>query len=57
MQSRVLIAIAAIIGGISVSAIVLVGIFSPTSMVIVPWLVGALSALGIALGYFATIRR
>lgn len=57
MEKTVHIAIAAIIGGISLSSIVLVGIFAPTSMSIVPWIVGALSGLGIALGYFASASR
>jgi hypothetical protein len=42
------------VGGICLSSIVLVGIFSPQNMMILPWVVGALCALGIALGFFAS---
>jgi hypothetical protein len=54
VENRTIIALAAIVGGICLSSIVLVGIFSPQNMMILPWVVGALCALGIALGFFAS---
>lgn len=54
MQSSSFIAIAAIVGGMCISAIVLVGIFAREQMSILPWIVCPLCLLGIALGYFAS---
>jgi hypothetical protein len=55
-RNRITVSIAAIIGGFSISSIVLVALFAPQSMDIVPWIVGLLSLFGVALGYFGTRR-
>jgi hypothetical protein len=48
--------IAAIIGGVSVAMVALVAIFSPQNISVAPWIVGGLSIMGIALGYFSSNR-
>lgn len=53
-QLNTYIVIAAIIGGLSLGAIVLVGIFAPGSMAVAAWIVAALALMGGALGYFAS---
>lgn len=55
MENGTIIGLAAIIGGVCLSSIVLVAVLARDSMNIVPWIVGSLSLLGIALGYFASI--
>lgn len=57
LKSNSQIALAAIIGGVCVSSIVLVGIFSQGDLSTVPWIVGSLCLMGIALGYFISPKR
>ena len=52
----VYVGIAAIISGVSLAAIVLVGVFAPQAMSVTPWIVGALCAMGSALGYLVSKR-
>ena len=48
------IGIAGIIGGACLGVIALIGIFSPEHMTIAPWTVGALSIMGLGLGYLSS---
>jgi peptidoglycan/LPS O-acetylase OafA/YrhL len=49
--------IAAILGGASLGVIALIAIFSPDNLSVAPWIVGGLSMMGIALGYFSSNSR
>lgn len=53
LLNSALIGIAAIIGGVSLVTVTLIAIPSPDNLAIAPWIVGILSVLGVALGYFA----
>ena len=53
LSNNPFIVIAAIVGGMCLGAIVLVGVFSPDKMAIAAWIVAALSLMGTALGYFS----
>ena len=48
----VYVGLAAIISGVCVGVIPLVGAFAPEAMSVTPWIIGALCAMGGALGYF-----
>ena len=52
-QAPAAIGITAIVGGISLGAIAVIAIFSPENLSVAPWIVGGLSMMGIALGYFS----
>ncbi|NDV61951.1 hypothetical protein G0Q06_05765 [Puniceicoccales bacterium CK1056] len=56
-ENSVYISLAAIVGGITLSAIVLVGVFSPDNMSTAAWVAGSLSAMGICLGFFASKKN
>ena len=49
--------ITAIIGGASMIAVTVIAIFSPEHLAVAPWIVGGLSMMGIALGYFSSNSR
>ena len=53
-RNAALLGIAAIIGGVSLVMVTLIAIFSPSSLSVAPWIVGGLTVLGIALGYFSS---
>lgn len=46
--------IAASIGGLCVGAIAVISIFVPSQIEVAAWITGALSIMGIALGYLST---
>lgn len=56
IQNAAYIGITAIIGGVSLVMVALIVIFSPENISVAPWIVGGLSILGIALGYFSSNR-
>ncbi len=47
------VAIAGVIGGISVAIVAITAIFANQHFAVVPWLIGALAAMGIFLGFMA----
>ena len=56
IQNSTYIGITAIIGGVSMVSVALIAIFSPENLSVAPWIVGGLSIMGIALGYFSSNR-
>ncbi|MBI1394675.1 MAG: hypothetical protein GC151_01755 [Betaproteobacteria bacterium] len=48
------VAIAGVTGGISLAIVVIVAVLARDYLPVVPWIIGALVVLGIALGYFAS---
>jgi Zn-dependent protease len=46
--------IAGVIGGISLSIVVVFAIFAEDQLSVAPWIVGALAVMGIVLGFFAS---
>ncbi|MDG2170564.1 MAG: hypothetical protein P8L44_21860 [Opitutales bacterium] len=46
--------ITAIIGGVSLVSIALIVIFTPENLSIAPWIIGSLSIMRVALGYFSS---
>lgn len=51
------IGIATIVGGVCLGVIALTAIFSPEHMTTAPWTVGALSIMGLGLGYLSSKRE
>ena len=56
IQNAATLGITAIVGGVSLAAVALIAIFSPDNISVAPWIVGGLSIMGIALGYFSSNR-
>ncbi len=48
------VAIAAVIGGISLSVVFVILILAKDQLSIAPWIVGALALMGLGLGFFAS---
>lgn len=53
-KSNPAVAIAGVIGGISLSIVAVILVFSREQLAIAAWIVGALAVMGIGLGFFAT---
>jgi Zn-dependent protease len=56
-KSNPAVAIAGVIGGISLSIVVVVLVFAREQLPVAAWIVGALAVMGIGLGFFATRVR
>ena len=48
------VAIAAVIGGISLTIVIVLAILAKDQLSLAPWMVAALAAMGIGLGFFAS---
>jgi hypothetical protein len=53
-KSNPAVAIAGVIGGISLCIVVVILVFARDQLSIATWIVGALAVMGIGLGFFAT---
>jgi len=53
-KSNPAVAIAGVIGGISLSIVVVILVFSREQLPVAAWIVGALAVMGIGLGFFAS---
>ncbi len=53
-SQNVFVGIAGIVGGVSLVIVTMIAILSPHSLSVAPWIVGGLSAMGVALGYFSS---
>ena len=56
IQNSAYVGITALIGGVSLGVVAIIAIFSPENLSVAPWIVGGLSIMGIALGYFSSNR-
>ena len=48
------VSIAAVVGGLGIGAIAIIGVFAPDQMGVAAWVVGALALMGMVLGYLST---
>ena len=53
-NNNTFVGIASVIGGISLCIVVVVLIFGRDQLTVTPWIVAALAAMGVGLGYFAS---